>query len=192
ITFTAYNDENAVWTSDLSSIVSLLGLDLLELISLGGNHSAIAITTNQNVSFNRVQISFSPGLIDLNVLGDIFRVYNIKLAPAAPTIIDQPIDHEICEGENVTFTAVATSPNGSITGYQWQYHNGINWVNASGDSGSASYTISNTPLSFNGRLYRVAVTGGQPGCEQTVYSGSGELRVAPLPGKPHLTISDVI
>lgn len=182
---------SAVWEGSLADVAQLLDLDLLDLINLGGSHSTLEFTVTPGVQFDRIRIQFNPGLIDVGVIGDALRVYHIKLAPAVPSIIAQPIDQQICEGDNVTFEVSATSSGGPLS-YQWQYYNGSSWVNAPGDNGSATYTILNAPLSLDKRLFRVAITGGYSGCEQTVFSGSSELHVLPLPGKPHLTISDVI
>lgn len=185
ISISAYDGPggNAVWEKDLIEIAQLLDLDLLNLINLGGTHGVLEFTVHPNKQFDRIQIQFTPSVINVGVLNDALRVYHVKLAPAPPTITDQPEDQEICAGETVTFSVSANSPAGTITGYQWQYYDGTNWVPAPGTYENASYTISNTDQSLNGRLYRVAITGGHFGCEQTIYSESAELSVTPLPGR---------
>lgn len=185
ISISAYDGPggNAVWEKDLIEIAQLLDLDLLNLINLGGTHGMLEFTVHPNKQFDRIQIQFTPSVINVGVLNDALRVYHVKLAPAPPTITDQPEDQEICAGETVTFSVSANSPAGTITGYQWQYYDGTNWVPAPGTYENASYTISNTDQSLNGRLYRVAITGGHFGCEQTIYSESAELSVTPLPGR---------
>lgn len=188
----AYDGPNSTpsWEGSLADVAQLLDLDLLDLINLGGSHGTLEFTVNPGVQFDRIKIQFNPGLIDVGVIGDALRLYHIKLAPAAPTITGQPTNQEICAGENVTFTASATTPSGAITGYQWQYHNGSSWVNAPGESDTESYTITNVPQTHTGRIYRVAITGGQPGCEQTVYSSGAELSVIPVPGRAHVNFTE--
>lgn len=193
ITFTALNGDNEVWTGSLSSIASLLGLNLLDLITIGGsNHTPIEITAKPGVEFDRIRISYNQGLISLGVLGDAFRLYNVKLMPEAPSILDangNPTDEIICNTESATFS-VNASGSGSLN-YQWQYFNGTNWVPAEGVNNQASYTISNVPLSYNGRLYRVEISGGNSSCPQSIISKSAELKVLASPGKPELTLTPI-
>lgn len=194
IKFAAFDGETQVWTSDLTSIANLLGLDLLNLINLGGTHRGLEIIARPDVAFDRIRISFDPGLLNLGVLGDAFRVYNIKLMPSAPTITKpngQPLDDEICMSEGTSFQVQATvSGSGNITGYLWQYHNGTTWVPAEGTNNQATYNLTNVPLNYDGRRYRVRVTGGATGCTSSIYSNDALLTVLPKAGKPALTISN--
>lgn len=193
ISFSAYqgSSENAVWTGSLGDLTNLLGLDLLHLISIGGNHSELNLTFKPGIEFDRIKIELNQGLLGLGVLGDALRVYSISLSPPSPEIANeyQPTNSTICESETISFTVTATVPGGEITAYQWQYFDGTDWVPAEGTNDQPTYSYSNTPTSFNGRRYRVRVTGGISGCEQTVYSNEATLSVFKLPGKPYLTIT---
>ena len=195
ITFSAYrgSSENAVWTGSLGDLANLLGLDLLHLISIGGNHSELNLIFKPGIEFDRIKIELNQGLLGIGVLGDALRVYNVTLAPSSPEITSgyQPTNTTVCESETASFTVTATVPEGTITGYQWQYFDGTDWVAAEGTNNKPTYVYPNTPTSFNGRRYRVRVTGGISGCEQTIYSNEATLTVTELPGKPHLTITDV-
>ena len=195
ITFSAYkgSSEDEVWTGSLGDLANLLGLDLLHLVSIGGNHSELNLTFKPGVEFDRIKIELNQGLLGIGVLGDALRVYNVSLAPSSPEIASeyQPTSSTICETETAVFTVTATVPGGEITAYEWQYFDGTDWVPAEGVNDQQTYTYPNTPASFDGRRYRVKVTGGISGCEQTVYSNEATLTVFKLPGKPHLTITDV-
>lgn len=194
ITFTAYNGSNdtPVWQSGLGDLAQLLGLDLLNLINIGGSHRELNITFKPEASFDRIKLELNKGLLGIDVIGDALRVYHVKLAPAAPEIlspVDQPTDVNICEHETATFSVTASVPTGSITQYEWQYFNGITWIIAEGVNNQREYSINNTPLEYNNRIYRAAVTGGISGCEQTVYSNEALLTVRPQPGRPQLSIT---
>lgn len=65
-------------------------------------------------------------------------------------IINQPESVEVCEGEEATFTVVATGNN---LVYQWS-ENGVAIPGANGDS----FTISNADLAQNGNVYTVEIT----------------------------------
>lgn len=194
ITFTAYNGSNdtPVWQSGLGDLAQLLGLDLLNLINIGGSHKELNITFKPEASFDRIKLELNKGLLGIDVIGDALRVYHVKLAPAAPEIlspVDQPTDVNSCEHETATFSVTASVPTGSITQYEWQYFNGITWIIAEGVNNQREYSINNTPLVYNNRIYRVAITGGISGCEQTVYSNEALLTVRPQPGRPQLSIT---
>lgn len=199
VNFVAYNgnSETPVWSGNVYSLAELLGLDLLNLINLGADHKEVNMVFKPGVAFDRVKIEFNAGLVGLGVLGDALRVYNVSLAPAVPEIIesDQPDDLTICEGEEAIFSVHATVPVGTPT-YQWQYYNGTTWANVSGSNvtgtTSSELTLSNVPLSYDGRQYRVQVTGGNMACPQIIYSEEANLNVNLMPGKPHVTISEIV
>lgn len=196
IKFIAYKGSSLtpVWSGGLEAIAQLLGLDLLNLINLGGTHKEVNLTFKPNTEFDRIKIEYDAGLLNLGVIGDALRLYNISLAPSAPEVLGsagQPDDVEVCEGESAVFNVEATVPNGVLT-YLWEYWNGAGWVAAGGTNNLAEYTITNAQISDNNKKYRVKIVGGITGCEQIIYSDDAVLRVKPTPGKPHLTISDVI
>lgn len=196
VKFIVYNGESEapVWSGGLEAIAQLLGLDLLNLINIGSSHKEVDIVFKPKVEFDRIKIEYDAGLLNLGVIGDALRLYNISLAPSAPEVLGsagQPDDVEVCEGESAVFNVEATVPNGVLT-YLWEYWNGTGWVAAGGTNNLAEYTITNAQISDNNKKYRVKIVGGITGCEQIIYSDDAVLRVKPTPGKPHLTISDII
>lgn len=196
INFKAYlgAGDTPVWQGGLGDIAQLLNLDLLNLINIGPNHSEVELTFKPGVAFDRIKVELNKGLLDVGVIGDALRVYHIKLSPLAPEISDpayQPADVTICENETAAFSVTASTPPGSVTSYEWQYSDGGPWIAAEGVNHLHEYTIPNTPLEYQNRRYRVAVTGGVSGCEQTIYSREAALTVIRTPGRPHLSIADV-
>ena len=93
------------------------------------------------------------------------------------TITQNPQAQSGCAGDNYTFSVSAT---GGSLAYQWQVstNGGTTYTNvvpavpaAPSTSGTqASYTINNAPLSLNGNLYRVIVTGTP--CGQVITPGA--------------------
>ncbi|MFN3405298.1 MAG: gliding motility-associated C-terminal domain-containing protein [Cytophagaceae bacterium] len=69
-------------------------------------------------------------------------------------ITTQPTAQNVCTGQNATFTVTAT---GSTLSYQWQIFSGGSWINASGTSTNASYTVSSVTSAMNGNQYKVIV-----------------------------------
>jgi len=195
INFKAYNGvtETPVWSGNLEGISNLLGLTLSDIIIIGAdNRGELELVFRPGVSFDRIEIEFNAGLLGLGVLDDALRVYNISLAPSTPEISEagQPDDVDICEGETASFQVTATVPQGTLS-YQWQVWDGTSWQSVVGET-SSILNIPNVPLEFDGNQYRVQITGGNIECPQTIYSDVGKLNVSISPGKPHLTISDVI
>lgn len=192
ISFQAYNNFTAVG-SQIPLSEALLGIDLLNIPVLGDNYiEPFDVLIKPNQIFNKIKVTFNTfvGLSTNNSL----RIYDVILAPSRPEIVnpsDHPENTTICETEIASFTITATVPGDGAITYQWQYFDGTSWVQASGVNNQTTYKYINTPLSFNGRRYRVAITGGISGCEQTIYSNEAILTVTELPGKPHLTITDV-
>jgi len=98
-----------------------------------------------------------------------------------PTITSQPVDAGVCVGTNQSFSVTATG----ATGYQWQYFNGVIWVNLSdgplySGTSTATMTVLSPGLPLNGTLFRCAVSGS---CG-SVNSASGLLTVVAIPGTP--------
>ncbi len=72
-----------------------------------------------------------------------------------PLITQQPSNATICEGDNVTFTSLATSqPAATI---QWQVDNGGGWMNVT-SANSADLTLFAVSANADGNLYRVIYT----------------------------------
>ncbi|WP_270090322.1 hypothetical protein [Sphingobacterium sp. SYP-B4668] len=194
IKFIAYKgvSEIPVWSGGLEAIAQLLGLDLLNLINLGGTHKEVNITFKPNTEFDRIKIEYDAGLLNLGVIGDALRVYNMSLAPAAPLIVDtgQPHDVQACAGENAILDVTAIPAGGTSLTYQWQVNNSGSWVNIGATSASSSLTLSSVQISDNTKRYRVIVTGGNAGCLQTITSEEALLTVLPLPKNPSLSIQN--
>jgi hypothetical protein len=99
------------------------------------------------------------------------------------TNLTQPTNKTVCELGSTTFTASTTDP---IQKWQWELSTdgGATWGNANNGIyyngfNTNSLTVLNTPLSFNGYLYRVQVTTTAGGC--IYYSNSALLTVNAIP-----------
>ena len=74
------------------------------------------------------------------------------------TIITQPADKSVIEGETATFTVNAAGSE--LLSYQWQQRidNGNNWTNIA-SANAAEYTTGKTTMDMSGNQYRCVVTG---------------------------------
>lgn len=177
------------FTKTLAELKTLLSLNLLNLASINGTtHKKLDLTFNPGVVFDRIEISFEQGLLGVGLLGDALRIYDVSMAESMPNITVQPstaLSTNICEGSAASFDVTASaSAGGTITGYQWQYLDAGNWVNAPSGT-SSTLNISSVTTAMNNRLYRVKVTGGNPSCPQDVFSNEVTLTVKP---KPSITL----
>jgi glucose/arabinose dehydrogenase len=78
-------------------------------------------------------------------------VFKVQFSSSAPTIISDPTNQTVLQGQPATFTVVAT---GSATlGYQWQR----NQVNITGAT-SSTYTIASVTAGDNGAKFRCVIT----------------------------------
>ncbi|MBX2903964.1 MAG: hypothetical protein KF872_10450, partial [Chitinophagales bacterium] len=86
---------------------------------------------------------------------------------AAPSVTTNPQASTICNGDNTSFSVVA-SGYGTLS-YQWQVNDGLGWSNITaagsnptygGFNSSSTLTLTGTPTSVNGYNYRVVVSGG--------------------------------
>ncbi|WP_157500975.1 SdrD B-like domain-containing protein [Lewinella sp. 4G2] len=102
-------------------------------------------------------------------------IVTIRTSPVV-TVADQ----EVCAESTTTFTAVATASEGGTLSYQWQ-DNGSGTFEDIFNETNATLVISTTPLSFDGRQYRVVVTETTNGLGCPV-EGTAMLMVNPLPG----------
>lgn len=94
-----------------------------------------------------------------------------------PTITTDPADDEACDGDDASFSVVATGNNPT---YQWQVSDdgGANWTDIAGATGS-TLTVSNVNPGMDGNQYRVVVTVAP--CGTTATSGAATLTVNNLP-----------
>ena len=98
----------------------------------------------------------------------------------SPVITVQPVDADVCEDNNTSFTVTA---EGSELEYQWQVSTGAVFFDLTDDgtySGTDSPTliITNTPLILDGNQYRVRVSGA---CKPAVNSTAAILNVSENP-----------
>ncbi len=91
-----------------------------------------------------------------------------NLVPRLPSIITQPADVMVDEGQSATFSVAAQPNNLELLSYQWQ-RDGIAIAGANG----ASYTLANVALGDSGALFSVIVDNGFG----TVTSGVARLTV---------------
>lgn len=187
ITVKGYNGgaETPVFTKGLGDLTQLLSINLLNLATINGSsHKKLDLTFTPGVVFDRVEIIFEQGVLGVGLVGDAMRIYDVSMAASLPNITVQPStanSTNVCEGSAASFTVnTAASAGGSISGYQWQYLDAGNWVNAtSGTSGTLN--ISSVTSAMDNRIYRVKVTGGNASCPQEVISNEVILTVSPLP-----------
>lgn len=203
IKFKFYNGETAVDSINLASVASLLQLNLLNLVTINGtNHKKLDFTFKPGFVFDRFEIVYNQGLVNVGVIGDALRVYEVSLTPSLPNITLQPTNANstnICEGSAASFTAGATvSSGGVISNYQWQYLDASNvWQNVlSGttnapDLSTSSLSIPTVTYAMNNTKYRTKVTGGNSGCPQDTYSNEVQLTVIPKALATHIDAPDV-
>ena len=87
--------------------------------------------------------------IDLNADGDV-------VLGSLCTIITQPTDKSVIEGETATFTVNATGSE--PLSYQWQQNmNGSGWTDITGETND-TYTTGKTTMDMNGTQYRCVVS----------------------------------
>jgi hypothetical protein len=96
-----------------------------------------------------------------------------------PVITSQPVSHIICEGSNTSFSVTAT---GSAVAYQWMVNDGNGFVNVTNTDAyngatTATLSITNTPVSLNGYLYKCFVSGA---CTPSLNSNTVSLTVNAL------------
>jgi hypothetical protein len=111
ITFLTYNGDELVNTQTLND--SVLDLNLLNLIDIGGGYSQFDVTINPNQQFTHIAVQFNSGLLGLNLLGDAFRIYDAILSPAKPTFTS-PISSQnvsICSNTQAELSATTSSEN---------------------------------------------------------------------------------
>lgn len=188
IKFNAYNGTSTtpVYQSDLSSLATLLELNLLNLVVINGSpsHKKLDFTFKPGVQFDRLEIVFDQGVAAVGVLGDALRIYEVNLSPSIPNITLQPTtanSTNVCEGNAASFNIAATaSAGGVITGYQWQYFNTADstWTNAPSGTGT-TLDITAVTNAMNNRWYRAKISGGNASCPQDIYSNEVKLTVNP-------------
>ncbi|MBT1686505.1 PKD-like domain-containing protein [Dawidia soli] len=100
-----------------------------------------------------------------------------------PEVTAHPGNQTICAGGGATFTVNAGVTTSAV--YQWQVstNGGASYTNVTNGSiysgaATATLTLTGTPVSYNGYLYRARITGT---CSPSIFSNSGLLQVNTLP-----------
>lgn len=138
-------------------------------------YTIASVTAAQNNNMYRVIVN-GTCTVDLTSAGATLHINQ------PVNITSDPVDNELCAGENAAFTVIAT---GTSISYQWQVSvNGgpfVNVTNGGVYSGATTgtLTITGATTAMNGYTYRAIVDG--PPCG-AVTSGAGSLTVHSLPG----------
>jgi hypothetical protein len=111
ITFKVYKDETLVNTQTLAT--NILDLNLLNLISLGAGYKELNVTINPNVVFNKVVVELNAGLLNLGVVSDELRLYDVTLTSSKPTFTSPANSQNvtICSGNTATLSATTDTGN---------------------------------------------------------------------------------
>lgn len=114
------------------------------------------------------------------------RVVTVTVSNPVVITTQPPLTRSVCTSGTNNTTTLTVAATGSGVAYQWQYStdNGVTWNNVANDavhSGATTgtLTITNPPVSYNGRWYSALVSGVAP-CP-SVRSGVTVLTVNPLP-----------
>jgi hypothetical protein len=111
----------------------------------------------------------------VTIIGPI-EVNTAGPTPVAITIVTQPSNRSVVEGQNAVFSVSVT---GTSPTYQWQVDEGSGFGNISGATGS-TLTLVAVALSADGNLYRCVVTNSLGSVNSD--SASLEVTAAPPPG----------
>ena len=113
ISFDFYNgsSETAVATKQLSG--SLLGLNLANLVSVDAIFKKLNVSVLAGAAFDRVKVSLNSGLVNAQVIGGAFRIYDVKLGAPKPTLNADTVRIYAGQTPNVT----ATSAGNDIVWY---------------------------------------------------------------------------
>jgi hypothetical protein len=95
---------------------------------------------------------------------------------SAPSITSQPVNQSVTTQQTATFSVTA---NGTNIAHQWQEWSGSVWVNLSNGGvfsgvNTSTLSITNPPLTMDGRTYRCLVTGA---CSPSAISDAASLTV---------------
>ena len=137
----------------------------------GGNTATYTVATAQGDNGNQYQCIIS------YLCGTSTSSAASLTVNTAANITTQPAAHTACEGENHTFSVVATGTNIS---YQWQVSTGGPFTNITGATNS-SYTITGITNAMNGNQYQVVISSSTSACPAPGVSNTVTLTVNPLP-----------
>lgn len=187
VKFKIYNNETQIGTIQTLSD-NLLGLNLLDLISLDGGYKQADVTIKPTVSspFNKIVIEYNTGLVNANVLGDALRIYDINLTSAVPTFSGAISDNAaICTGQNALLKAI-TDPSNELLWYDT--------IDGSMILGTVEYNIAfTTPILNNTtsspvvKTYYVAAK--KTGCAEASKRVPVKVIINPKPPHPSMQVS---
>lgn len=141
--------------------------------------SALTGTTRMRV---RIRFAAVPGDPCLGYAFGETEDYSVNIQPCVPvTVTGSPSNVSIACGANASFTVTTA---GSLPSFVWEYRVNASspWQfvpNAAPFSGinSATLTMTNVPVTYNGYQFRAVLTGG---CSATDFSGAATLTVTPV------------
>jgi len=118
------------------------------------NHTLSISKINNNMAGYKYRMLASSSTCPKEVTGNIAGI----TLTSAPKIIDFPVNQEICEGGNTSFTVTAT---GKGLKYNWSYDDGspLPSGNVFSDITTNSLTVNNASNDFDGKTLKVTVTG---------------------------------
>ncbi|MEJ5245289.1 MAG: FN3 associated domain-containing protein [Bacteroidota bacterium] len=189
--YTNSNASGALVNADLNITSSGGNATLQSWNVISGSHTAGGTTLNITTNWNGTILGSEQLRADAATAASIYDQAGNAMAVAGANqggpnppknwdytkaqivILTQPVDATTCETGSAQFT---TSAQGGLSvAYQWQYHNGTNWVDLTNTtidgatfSGATTsqLTITNPPYSnWNGKQFRCNVTndcGNQP------------------------------
>ena len=136
-------------------------------------------TYDADPSEANMTVNFTYETNDLNGCGTVSDDMTVSFN-ALPTV--SVADQTVCEEDMITFTAAATATSGGTLTYQWQ-HDGTGTFENIFNETNQTLVISEVPLAFDGRQYRVIVTETANGimCDSPASEGIATLTVNPLP-----------
>jgi hypothetical protein len=116
ISFHAFNGQTEVGSGvNLSNSLSLLGLDLLDIVTVGAGAEAyknITVRFYPTGTFDRIEVRLD-GLVSLSILGDVLQIHDVGLVPDAPVVSSSR--EYIFEGTQPVTTASTEVAGNNIT-----------------------------------------------------------------------------
>lgn len=200
LTYNSFSSVNAGLSGGTLNVTSTAGQVFVEFNSIGvvnlGTGNLINLNFNYIGGNSALGWSLLPGECEFTnlvqgILPSVFIDGGVNTNALAPVIVNNPGNQTIIENTGASFSVTATN----ATTFQWQVstNNGATWstlnngTNYNGVS-TATLSIVNTPLSFNGYWYRCVV--GETVCNQNATSGHGMLSVSPGGGDIVATLGD--
>ena len=154
-------------------------LTIPEGAALNGNSNLTnngTVTIENGGTLNNSESINNTGTINVENGGNLGGTPTGGTVVNAPTIIAQPADTTVTEGQSASFTVAASGD--SLT-YQWQQKttdSGSDWTNVGSATSSNTYTVDNTTTSMSSYQYRCVVSNSAG----SVTSSAATLTVNPV------------